>query len=296
MSINGNRRKYKLSLKNINIKLILFGFYVFMIIGNSYAISNSVIAANDYKFILDNLRRMDVMIKNFPDPERKDLYSKIEMEFQNASEELYALRYDSAHIKFLKIKNDIINLLDLISINYIERSEKILTEISVKSFKILIEYGRGGSKAAHFRKPYDPIKGIKSYDEKNYHFFVDKETIERYMKNGFRLLQFAKNSYDDPEIKTLRRKKHILNKSRDTIIKNYLKIIKLCRESKKSGLETFKILNEDKFLDIVKEYKIDNSIILPIYDLRIPDEYRRDANDCINLLHSIEEKKITEKK
>ena len=278
-------------------------FAVFMIVTltltNGFAISTSVKAGTDYRYTLDVIRKLKIMVENFPNEEKNGHYDKIKTLFQQAGEELYGRDYTASHEKFLTTKKEIIVLLDKISSEYLERSKMILDSTSRNSFNILIDFGKTGPYVSYFIKPFDPLRGVMPYNDKfkpsDYHYFRDKETIERYLQNGYKKYRMALNIFNDQEIKILRSRKRMSSHSMDYIIQSYMNVVFLCREAKQYGIEIHKIMHVHETGDILARYNISGDQMTPIYDDRIPKEYKVDAVDNAQLIYSIEEKRVIKK-
>ena len=70
------------------------------------------------------------------------------------------------------------------------------------------------------KKPYNPEK---------YHFFRDKETLERYLKNGYKSLQEARNLYNDPDYTYIKTKQQKTSDDLDFLLLKQQGVIKKCR-------------------------------------------------------------------
>jgi hypothetical protein len=176
------------------------------------------------------------------------------------------------------------------------RTKEILDSISKESFDILIQYGKSSGLAAYFKRPYDPVYDSKPYNPKNYHLFHNKQRIETFLKNGYKKYKDAVDYYNDPEIKILLKKKNLPSKNLNYIIERYMAAISLCREAKQLGIEIYKIGITQHELEAPEQKPARThtlgQFVDPIYDQRIPDKYKVDANDNLKLIHSIELLKI----
>ncbi len=265
-----------------------------------FAVSATVKANKDYRLTLHTLRQINIMVQNFPNNGKNKEYERLKELFQTAGEELYGRNFSSAFQKFNTTKNEMIVFLEKLSKEYLERTKSILDSTSKISFDILIKYGKNSPYIIYYKKPYDPLFGIEPYNEsfqrKDYHFFRDKETIERYLQNGYKHYQFAKNLFEDPEIEYLKNRKNRTSSNVDYILKNYMNVILTCRQAKQCGIEIHKILNIHQVVDILTKYNITADQLTPIYDDRIPAQYKVDAVDNKELIHEVEKKRILNKK
>jgi len=276
------------SMTYIIISLIMcIGLY-----SNSSALSPSMKSRNDYRFTLDKLRTMRIIIENFATDEQQKKYDEIKALFQNASEEYYAQNFTSSHQKFFKVKTELLNMIDTFSQDYMKRTKNILDSTSKESFDILIEYSKGSGLAKYFYKPFNPLEDVKAYKEENYHFFHDRTRIESYLKNGYKRLQDARNIYENDDLNYLKNKEDRTHKHLELLINRYIDIIENCRQAKQYGIEIHKILKAHEIIAIQEKYGIKGNTLEPIFDDRIPEEYKVDANDNMSLIHSIEKSRL----
>ncbi len=258
-----------------------------------FAVSAAKKSEDDYKFILYNLRSIRITIDNFGTDEQKNQYSGIQGLFQKATEEYYAQNFFSSQDKYYKTKENLIQLLKNMSDLYISRAREILDSTSKRAIDILIKYDKNTAFAKYFREPYNPIDDIKAYDEKEYHLFQDKKRIESYLRNGYKKLQIANNLLSDPDFKIILEKEKKTNKNLEYILKQYISVISSCKYAKSYGIEIYKVININQIGEILDKYGITLKKLMPIYDDRIPEEYKIDANDNSSLVHSFEQKKLS---
>ncbi|MCP4137114.1 MAG: hypothetical protein GY754_39460 [bacterium] len=278
--------------------LIIIPLIVIFSTINIYPRSETVKSYEDYRLVLDALRKLKIMIENFPNDENTAQYKKLKADFKKAGIIYYGQHFIKAHKNFVKIKGDMVILLEKVSNEYIEATKSLLNSTSKEAFEIMINFSKHSTYATYFYKPYDPMVGLKPYSEKfnetHYHYFRDREKIERYIKNGYKNLEIAKNRFNDPEIKYLKERKNRTSKHLDIIISNYLAVIKSCRLAKQLGIEIHKIRNVHKLGDILKKYRLNFKEITPIFDDRIPPEFKKDAIDNQRLLYRLEQKRMSE--
>jgi len=278
------------------INIILFSLIIMFFSQEAlYPVSNSVNSRDDYRFILTRTRNVSVIVENFGTARIKEDFKNIKILFRDAGEDFYAQNFDRSEQKFRKIKRDLIVLLKNLSSMYLERTLEILDSTSEESFDILIKFGKDGALAQYLKKPFDPLSNSKPIDAKDYHYFWDKQKIEAYLKTGYMKYHRAKNIFNDPELAYLENKKNATSKMLDLIITQYSSVISLCREAKQYGIEIHKIHNINELGKSYIKYGIRHGRIIPVFDDRIPEKYKVDANDNLNLIHSIELKKLSSK-
>lgn len=256
------------------------------------AISPAVKSYQDYAMTLEVIRSVRIMIENFSTDDTKKKYDEIRTLFQDASEHFYGQNFTVAEQKYKKVKLDLIGLLETVAQNYLNRTKEILDSTSRQTFDVLIEYSRNSGMATYFRKPYDPLKDVKAWDPEKYHFFYDRTKITTYLQNGYKKYQSAKNKYEDPEIVLLKKKKSMTFANINFIIKQYLEVIQLCREAKENGIEIHRVKNINELGKSLMKYNITAGGIIPVYDDRIPEQYKVDANDNRSLIHAVEIKRL----
>jgi len=266
---------------------------------NTYPFSATIKAEKDYRLTLNVLRKLRTMVENFPNEKNNTHYNKVKSQFQDASEEFYGRNFTSSVLKYRTLKTELIVLLERIAADYLKRTKSILDSTSKDSINVIIDFGKGSSFAEYFKQPFDPLYGIKPYTDKytskDHHFFRDKETIERYLKEGYRCYHFSKGLFEDPEIVMLKNRKKMTSKNQNYIINRYLNVVRFCRQAKKYGIEIHKINKVHDYGDILRKYNLSNEKMTPIFDDRIPKEYKADAIDNLNLLYSVEQQKLTKK-
>lgn len=275
-------------------KLISLTFALLTLLASAdlYAVSESVKAQNDYIFTLGILREIRIIVDNFGDQEHKNQYEAVKAQFNTASEEFYAQNFTSSCQKFYNVKERLIVLMEAIADNYIKRTQSILDSTSKSSFDIIIKYGNKGGLKRYFTRAYNPVEDIKPYKEEEYHFFHDKETIERYLRHGYRKLEEAKKIFNDSDLAILKNKKKKTSVNLDYIIGRYSIIVTRCRLGKQYGIEIHKLIKSHLIGEILKKYDLTDKALDPIFDDRIPEEYKVDANDNLTLVHSIERERL----
>ncbi len=259
------------------------------------AVSSAVKSQLDYVFTLNHIRDMRVIVDNFGDEEQKKQFEDIKSAFNRASEEFYAQNFISSYQKFFNLKERLSSFMEGIAAMYIKRSQEILDSTSKASFDILINYGRGGPMAKYFRKPFNPLEDIKPYKEEEYHFFHSRETIERYLRGGYKNLQDARNIIADPDLEMIKAKKNKTSANLNFIISRYSIVIEDCRLAKQYGIEIHKMIKIHQMGEIQRKYNLPGATLEPIFDDRIPEEYKVDANDNIKLIHSVEKERLGKK-
>jgi hypothetical protein len=275
-----------------------------------FALSAAVKSQNDYVASLDNLRDLRIIIENFGTEDQKKKFEEIRALFKQSAERHYAQEFirpdtltedakpdnnaQSSTELFTKLKVQISQLQDDIAKNYIERSQAILDSTAKESNDILLEYGKNTGLSKYFYRPIDPLTEKKPYNTEKYHFFKDKEALEHYLKNGYRSLQDARTLYNDADYSYIKTKQTQTSDDLNYLLYKQQGIIKHCRQAKQYGIEIHKILKESSLDAIQKKYNITLGTITknPLYDDRIPEEYKVDAIDNQRQAFKIEKERI----
>lgn len=257
-----------------------------------HAISPTVKSHQDYGLTMTKLREMRIMIENFGDDAIKKRFMDLKTQFQDAGENYYGQNFTLSTSKFKKLKMEIISLLETIDDLYLKRTKEILDSTSKGAFDTLIEYSKKSGLAMYFVRPYDPLKDIKPYDSDKYHLFHDRERIENYLREGYKKYHAAKNIFEDPEIAIMRQKTNLTTQNINYIIHNYSRVVDLCREAKEAGIEIHRVTNINELGKSMLKYNVTHGSIIPIFDDRIPEQFKVDANDNRKLIHSIEMRKL----
>jgi hypothetical protein len=270
--------------------IAVLGFVLFAT--DSLPVSPTVKSTQDYGLTLSTLRHVNIMVENFGDEQMKKKYTEVKELFKEAGENYYGQDFTAAALKFRKVKMELIAMLETIGSLYLKRTKEILDSTSKDSFDSLIEYSKESGLGRYFRKPYDPLRDIKPYEPDKYHLFHDREKIEAYLREGYKRYYRAKKIFEDPEIALLRQKTNLTEKNIRFIISSYMDVVFICREAKEEGIEIHRVSKINELGKSMLKYNISHGSITPIFDDRIPEKYKVDANDNINLIHALEMKKL----
>jgi hypothetical protein len=269
--------------------------FVILVSTAAYSFSAAVKSSKDYGFTLNALRRIKIMVDNFGDEQMKKNYSDSEALFLDAAEDYYSQKFFGSASKFDKLKRDLISMLVAMGDLYLKRTKEILDSIAKQSIQIIIEYSKDSGLALYLRQPFDPLRDIKLIDPDKYHLFFDRDKIAGNMQEGYKRYEKAKSIFNDPEIVLLKQKEKLPMDSINMIITSYIAVVNLCRDAKGNGIEIYKILNTNELGKSMVKYHIIHSNIKPVFDDRIPEKYKIDADDNLRLIHTVELKKLNQK-
>ncbi len=287
----------KLSVKECMMKrtiAVLAGLLFLATAGKNelFPLSSSVKSKQEYQYTLNTLRNIKIMVDNFADENEKTQYNEIQKLFREAAKEYYGRNYESAYNKFISIKFKLIDFCKIIAQKYLDRTKEILDSTNEQTFDILIKYSKKSGLAEYLRQPFDPLRDVKPLKEEEYHYFWNKSLMATYLKEGYKSYQEAKNYFNDPEIEMQLNRKKITSSGQNYVISRYLNTVYSCRLAKQYGIEIYKIMNMNELGKSLVKYNIPARSIEPIFDDRIPEEYKVDANDNKRLIHSVEKKRL----
>lgn len=275
----------------ISISIILIILFISQV---AWSISLSVKSEQDFIYTIDVIRKLNVIVTNFPEDKAQERFKKIRESFQIATIDFYGQHYTDSYKKFKSVKKDLNILLKDISQSYIKRTKILLDSTSKEAFNVLLNYSKNSPVTKFLRRRYDPFtKEPKPYDVKKFHLFKDKQKIEAYLRLGYKKYHLATKLFSDPELEIIRNKKRIESKTFNYSINKYLKIITECRLSKQYGIEIYKVLYLEKLVERERNYGYSKDNEKPVFDDRIPDQYKIDANDNMNMLHSKEMERLS---
>lgn len=285
-------------------------FLTIFITSNTFAVSSSVKSQQDYNFMLTTMQTLRIIILNFGTEEQKQKYEDLKAKFQKAAERHYSQSFvaetsltentdpdnnQQASVEmFYQLKLEVNTLFQEIANQYITRTKSVLDSTATKATDIIIEYSKNSGLATYFYRPIDPLKEKKPYKTEEYHYFHKRDTIERYLKNGYKLLEDARRIYKHPDYVYINSKKKYTSRELDFLISKHLNVIKLTRNAKKSGIAIYQLINESNLDAIMKKYDITMGQIIkyPVYDDRIPEKYKVDMIDANNMIFDVEVKRI----
>ncbi|MGL4369309.1 MAG: hypothetical protein ACRCUT_06520 [Spirochaetota bacterium] len=293
---------------------IIWGFLLTLSISTAatdlFALSAAVKSQNDYAGTLEMIRDLRVIVENFGTDAQKKKYEDIRIYFKQSAERHYAGEFikpdaltedaqpdnnaQSSVEMFNRLKLQMSELFDEIANGYIIRAQMLLDSTSKETNDILIDYGKNTGSAKYFYRPIDPLTEKKPYNPGKYHFYRDKETLERYLKSGYKALQDARTLYNNPDYMYIKAKKNKTSGDLDFLLSSQQGVIKYCRQAKQYGIEIHRILKETSLVAIQKKYNVSLGTIVrsPLYDDRIPEEFKVDAIDNQKQIFSLEKETI----
>ncbi|MDH5717199.1 MAG: hypothetical protein OEZ22_06140 [Spirochaetia bacterium] len=285
----------KIMNKNLKNKswMIALAFIFTASISQLHAISAAEKAREKRVELMDAIVFLNTAVTNFGTGEQKNQYDEFKSKSSKALAFYFEENYSEAYKQFLEVQLDIEKLLENLSSQYIERSEKMMSELVTEVMDINIEYDKRGEYVTQTLKNKEPNLQ-RTYDHVNYHLTYDKRPMTFSIDYGYKDLGTAKKVRQraiDIE-KHLEEGQKLTPRHRKERIEKYIATIKICRKAKDKALNIHRLNNRNDIYSVQTQYK-DNPYMVekkldPVFDTRIPDEYKIDANDNLNRIHEKE--------
>lgn len=245
---------------------------------------------------LDLMVFLDIPLKNFKSEELDKDYAEIKKKFRASLTYYYEVNYLESYRGFLETLEMLEKLYEKISLNYIDRTTQILQNAAETIVGVEIEFHKRANKNTLFGRDRIAPKEKQMYDPKEFHFTYTKRDIASNLEMGYNILTDAKMIRQramDVD-KFLEEDKELDPDTRLKRVEYYRGVINLCRQAKQNAIQAFRLINKHEVYKVqeqfknnfyAKEYNLD-----PVFDPRIPNQYKVDASDALNRLHSEEER------
>ncbi|MCB1319477.1 MAG: hypothetical protein KDK34_04465 [Leptospiraceae bacterium] len=259
--------------------------------------------------------------------ERIKLFNEIQRVYQEGLIYFYEGNYINSYNRMLDCQSRVESLLEGLSQFYLDRTEMMMRDaIEVKNENdpddmtvtdISVDYGPNSRKRMDFADDREAPTTSRRYDPKELRWARNKYRIERNMEQGYKVLGLARVARDRAiqVDKDLRAGQEISPDMRKDRIEYYLASIRLCRMAKfnaafiyqlKYPYDNYALHNhngttEDGMFEPVETPTIanvqmnwyDNPYLLPknlhpVFDLRVPEQYRRDTADARDMIYEDE--------
>jgi len=235
-----------------------------------------------------------VAIENFGTDEQKQEYQELKNDYMAGLAYYFEGRYVESYRENLKAQQKIEKLYEKVSLDYIERASEMLQGTLKQFVELRVEYDKEGELARRFLKNRRSPKEKVSYDPKKYHLLYDQYSVYGNVKMGFHRLGDARRVRQDAlDLEMFfEAGKEIDPRIHAIRIESYLAAIELSRDAKMNVVRVYQLLNRNDIYSVQTEHK-DNPFAVerkldPIFDSRIPDEYKKDANDALKYIHADE--------
>jgi hypothetical protein len=304
---------------------------VFFTLSSAYGEAVSSKAYSKRVELIGYLRTLEPIVKNYPGDEKKDeagkasdnandsakkpskakgerakKYQEIKTIFQEGLLYYFEGGYLNAYRRFLEAQLETEKIYEDLSQAYVERTEAMLKaavdkkdendKLDKSLMDITIEYGRESKIRRDFDTDRVSPKIERSYDPKEYHYYLNKNTIEENITAGYKYLGEAKNA----RLKALKIERSLEShqklqpNQRRYRIEQYIAAINRCRDARKAAVNIFrqKYPYDNYYLYKDGEVKLEKTTmnysdnpyvnrknLHPIFDKSIPESFRKDATD-----------------
>ncbi|MDH5720811.1 MAG: hypothetical protein OEZ13_09390 [Spirochaetia bacterium] len=258
------------------------------------AISAAEKATDKRKEIMEAFFFLEVPIANFGSQEQKDKYEEFKAMYTKALSLYYEENYVESYKQYLQIEEELEKSLEVLSAQYIERTERMLSEVLNDVVDVNVKFNARSDFAQRTKKDREVKTQPRQYNHLDYHFTYDRRSIYNSLDYGYKDLRDAKKIRQgaiDIE-KHLEEGQKITPRHRKERIEKYMVAIKLCREGKTKVINIYQLKNRNDIYSVQTQYR-ENPYLLekklePVFDTRIPDQYKVDANDNYSRIHQVE--------
>lgn len=259
----------------------------------AFSISQAEVAKKNYQFTLYLIRSLQVPVENFTTGDNRAKYDNIKKAFFSAREDYYGRNYDEAAKKYKAMKTELIPFILELAQSYLTRTKELIDVAAKDTEDLSTDFTRDSPFRRIITTPRNPVDNetvyYGKYNERNYHLFRKSSTLESYIRASYETYFRAKFLLDDPEIEYIMQKEGEKQTSGelDYVIKKYIDVITLCRDSKQFAIEIYKVKNVHDLTAIATKYDIATINLDPFLDDRIPAEYKIDALDNRNMVYEV---------
>jgi hypothetical protein len=237
---------------------------------------------------------LEVPLKNFQTPELEKEYDEIKAKFRASLTYYYEVNYLESYRGFLETLVMLEKIYEKLSLQYVDRTNQMLQNAAQTIVNVEIEYHKRAIKNTLFDRDRLAPKEKQMYDPEDFHFTYTKRDISSNLEMGYNILTEAKEIRQramDVD-KFLEEDKEMDPNTRLRRVEMYRAVITRCRQSKQNAIQAFRLIKKHDIYKVqeqfknnyyAKEYNLD-----PVFDPRIPDQYKVDASDSLNRLHAEE--------
>lgn len=261
------------------------------------------------------------------EPERIKAYNEIKRIYQEGLVYYYERNFVNAYNRFLDAQGRMEQVMEAVSQSYLDRTEVMLRDAIEKKnpndmsdysvTDISVEMGPSSKIRRDMKMKREAPSETRRYDPRQFHYVMAKHEIEKNMEMGYNVLGSAREARMKALMvdKNLAPHQKIEPHHRRMRIEFYVSSIQLCRQAKRNAenifalkypYDNYALLNpsgkSEKLKDKAGEVpeiagsKMNwskNPFVFPkdlnpVFDLRLPEAYRRDAVDTRNLVYADE--------
>ncbi|MBE7440131.1 MAG: hypothetical protein HS115_16895 [Spirochaetales bacterium] len=261
------------------------------------------------------------------DLERIKLYDEIKRIYQEGLVFFFEKNYVNAYSRFLDSQKRMEGLLEGISQSYLDRTSAMVRDAIERKDEnapddlalvdISIEYGPNSRKRRDFQEDRAAPNEARRYDPRTFRYAKNKYHIEKNMEKGYEHLGLAREARTRALTvdSNLTREQKLLPVHRKNRIEMYMASVHFSRLAKQNAeflyqlkypFDNYALHNptaksenrpekpgEVASIAGQKMVWTDNTYMLPknlnpVFDLRVPERYRKDAADARNMIYSDE--------
>lgn len=281
-------------------KLLLTGLTTVLVaafvnVNPAYAISIAEKAKEKIEEDRQFIYSLEIPMKNFGTEDQVKDFNSIKDQYMIGLGYFMEASYSNAYKELLEAQKKLDKLYEKVSMDYLDKTTKILQELVKNVVEIDIRFNKYSDLVKRFETDRQAPNEKVYYDPKEFHFVYDKRVIARNVVMGFRHMGEAKRIRQ--EAVSAEEKRYEEGQIVDPAIyrfrlASYVSVIDLCREAKKNAFQAYQLINRNDVYTVQTQYKGNRfareSKLLPVFDPRIPESYKVDASDSLNLVHEDE--------
>lgn len=253
--------------------------------------------------------------------ERIRRYEDIKRLYQEGTIYYFEGIYVNSYKRLLDAQLEMEQLLEEFSQFYIERTEDMLKAAADKKsdskpedktlVDVSVEFGKKSKVEKFHKAEREAPLYVRTYNPKEYHYVLNKKSIEENLEKGYRTLgeakQFRLNGLKIEKSLEPKANQKLLPQHRKIRIENYFASIKKSKDAKANAMHIFRLkypydsnylMNDGKtkLEGVSMEYR-ENPFVKPknldpVFDLSVPKVFRRDVADVKGMIfdEAIDEK------
>ena len=285
-------------MKNISPNpLLKYSLYAFLILLISFPVlagSHIDLAKQMRTRYMNAIIFLEPVVRNFGQADQQKAYETAKFQYGRGLIHFFEDDFSQSYNAFLKAQESLEKMLEKISLEYIDRTELILQEVLQTVVDVNVRYHRGSGVVERILTDIEPPDEKPLYNQKEFHFVYNRKEMTANVDRAYYRLRHARRLRRSAInlVSDLPEGRPIPFRYRERRIKDYKKVIEICREAKKNAIRVHQYINENKGYGAEPSYRENYSFIEkrhdPVFDTRIPERYVVDLNDALGRIHSNE--------
>ena len=237
---------------------------------------------------------LETVVKNFGQAGQQKAYETVKFQYSRGLMHFFEDDFARSYHTFLKAQKSLEKILEEFSLEYIDRTELILQEVLQTLVDVNIRYHRESGVVDRMLTDIEPPDEKPLYNQKEFHFVYDKKAMTANVDQAYYWLRHARKLRKSAInlVDHLPKGKPIPSRYRNKRIKDYKKVIEICRKAKRNAIRVHQYINQNKGYSAEPSYRENLSFVEkkhdPVFDTRIPERYVVDLNDALGRIHSEE--------